>query len=146
MKPFKKPFFIVCLVIFSLIISVGQEQVQANDTAKHVLILPFQIHSAKDMTYLEDAIFDMLSSRLEKPGQFNIIKENTRASDFSEVSALGKQHNADYVVTGSMTFFGDEVSTDARVYEIEKISPVIIFHEYGNTSDGVLVQREVMNE
>lgn len=146
MKPFKKPFFIVCLVIFSLIISVGQEQVQANDTAKHVLILPFQIHSAKDMTYLEDAIFDMLSSRLEKPGQFNIIKENTRASDFSEVSALGKQHNADYVVTGSMTFFGDEVSTDARVYEIEKISPVIIFHEYGNTSDGVLVHIEKLAE
>jgi TolB-like protein len=144
-KPFKSSFLIACLVIFSFTIYFGQEQVQA-DTAKHILILPFQIHSAKDMTYLEDAIYDMLSSRLEKPGQINIIKESTRAGDFSEVSALGKQHNADYVVTGSMTFFGDEVSTDARVYKTGKISPVIVFHEYGNTGAGVLVHIEKLAE
>jgi TolB-like protein len=141
-KPFKSSFLTACLVILSLLLSLDQEQVQADDTAKHILILPFQIHSAKDMAYLEKAISDMLSSRLEKPGQINIIKEDTRASDFSEMSALGKQHNADYVVMGSMSFFGDEVSTDARVYESGKEVPAIVFHEYGNTGDGVLVHIE----
>ena len=34
------------------------------------------------------------------------------------------------------------VSTDARVYETGRTEPVIVFHEYGNTGDGVLVHIE----
>jgi len=145
-KPFKSSLLIVCLLTLSLIFPIAQEQVQAEDTVKHVLILPFQIHSAKEMAYLKDAIFDMLSSRLEKPGQVDIIKESTQASDLSAVLSLGKQHKADYVVTGSMTFFGDEVSTDARLYESGKKVPAMVFHAYGNTGDGVLAHIEKLAE
>jgi TolB-like protein len=130
---------IVCLVMIAPCLP---ERVQAGDVEKRILILPFEIHADKDMSYLEDAVFDMLSSRLERAGRVSIARGNIPTHDFVRISALGKEHRADYIITGSMTFFGEEVSTDARVFETGKEAPVLVFHEYGHTGDGVLTHIE----
>ena len=143
MKSFKPSFLIACMVISSMMFGPGSyDQARADDTITRILILPFQIHAAKDMAYMENAVSDMLSSRLEKPGQLSIVKETVYVSDIAEISTLAEKHNADLVVMGSMTFIGNEVSTDARVFETGNMSPLIVFHEYGNTGDGVLAHIE----
>jgi FG-GAP-like repeat len=142
-KPFKQSLLFVCLAVFFIMVCSGmRDPVRGDDSTTRILILPFQIHAAKDMVYMEKAISDMLSSRLEKPGRVSVINETIHSSNISEMTALLEKHNADLVVTGSMTFMGNEVSTDARVFETGNPSPLIVFHAYGNTSDGVLAHIE----
>ena len=38
-----------------------------------VLILPFAIHSEKDLSFLKEGIWDMLSSRLSQEGKVSIV-------------------------------------------------------------------------
>ena len=129
------PYVIVCSLISVL---THPQPAPSAESPKQMLILPFAIHASEDMAYMETAVMDMLSSRLEKPGQIRVVKGTESTREASRCQALMVQHQADYLVTGSMTLFGDEVSIDASMYAAGNPSPTVVFHEYGKTSDGVL--------
>ena len=40
---------------------------------KRIALLPFKINSEKDLSFLKDGIFDMLSTRLAKEGQVEVL-------------------------------------------------------------------------
>jgi TolB-like protein len=92
-----------------------------------VAILPFQIHSAEDLSYLKEGIYDIISSRLAASGQIDVIGKSSiervltemRPSHITEEVAreAGIRLKADYVVLGSITKIAEFISLDARLID-----------------------------
>ncbi|MBI4776899.1 MAG: VCBS repeat-containing protein [Deltaproteobacteria bacterium] len=94
---------------------------------KSILILPFNIHSEKDLSFLQAGIQDMLSTRLAEKGQVTVIDKVKAAEAYRELQGeftsdrlqeTGKKYAADYVLYGSLTVLGESVSLDAQVLDV----------------------------
>ncbi len=115
-------------------------------TPKTVLVLPFNIYSEKDLSFLQNGIRDMLSSRLSQEGKVQVlgrgaVDEATAATaevDQRVAADLGQAAGADYVVFGSLTVFGDNISTDARLYRVDDGKPALTFYDTGNDQGDVI--------
>jgi TolB-like protein len=114
---------------------------------KKVLILPFKIHSQKNLTYLQEGIRDMLSSRLADEDKVvfipeeevqKIIKNQGVPQTETAVITLGKTLAADYVVLGSLTILGDNISTDGKLIDIRKGESVVNFNRLGTHSSEII--------
>ena len=115
---------------------------------RRVLILPLGIHSDKDVTFLQDGIRSMLSSRLYQPGKTVIIsREETLKAVEAHGGAvttdpaaveLAKQLNADYVVVGSLMMMGENVSTNVRMLDVDQNKPVAVVNQVGKTQGAVI--------
>ena len=114
---------------------------------KRVLILPFKIHSQKNLTYLQDGIRDMLFSRLAHEDKVLFIPEEdvqkaikNQGLPQTERAAitLGKTLAADYVVLGSLTILGANISTDGKFIDIGKGKSVVNFNRLGTNSSAII--------
>ncbi len=80
-------------------------------------ILPIVVHSADDPTYLRNGLADMLASRIDQAGGFEVIrvdeveKGTTRLPEAIETA---KDLGADFVLFGSFTRFGTGASLDMQ--------------------------------
>jgi len=92
-----------------------------------VAIIPFKINAEKDMTFLKDGVIDMLSSRLSSGENVEVIGRQeteevvkTIEGILNEVKAreVGVKLEADYVLFGSLTIFGDSVSIDSKMVDV----------------------------
>jgi TolB-like protein len=83
-----------------------------------VAILPVVVHSgAADPRYLSEGFSDMLAARLEQLGGMRVLREDdARAATtrLPEAIERGRELEADYVVFGSFTQFGDGASLDVQ--------------------------------
>ena len=64
-----KQFVGICLTLAFVCIhtaSTAQEP-------KRVALFPFKVNAEKDLSFLRDGIFDMLSSRLSSPGKVEVL-------------------------------------------------------------------------
>jgi TolB-like protein len=112
-----------------------------------VLILPFAINADKDLAYLKKGTADMLASRLAAIDQVKVItaadsglelEKIPEAPDAQTAVALGAEARADYVLFGSLTVFGNNVSTDARFFDVRQKQAVLNFSEMGNAQGEVI--------
>jgi TolB-like protein len=103
---------------------------------KKIAILPFEIHSEKDITHIQHGIKHMLSSRLSWTGHtaitdkrtiVNALGKNSSLAKDKFLPAMAKTTDSDYVLTGSITEFADAFSIDARIYNIEDQTSVPFF-------------------
>jgi len=115
---------------------------------RRVLILPLGIHADKDVSFLQDGIRSMLSSRLYQPGKTVIIsREETLKTVEAHGGAvttdpaaveLARQLKADYVVVGSLMMLGDRISTNVRMLDVGQNKPVAAVNEVGKTQGAVI--------
>jgi len=112
-----------------------------------VLILPFTIHSEKDLSFLQKGVEDMLSTRLSKEGKVvpfsraetqQAIKDMPEPINIHSAVALGERLQADYAVFGSLTVFGDSISTDARFIDVSTKKQVVIFNQSGESKGDLI--------
>jgi TolB-like protein len=106
-----------------------------------VAILPFQIHSAENLAYLKEGIYDIISSRLTASGEIHVIGKSRienvliemRPARITEevVREAGTRLKADYVVMGSITKIGDFISLDARLIDTKGGKPARSAHGQG---------------
>ena len=108
----------------------------ADEKAKRVLILPLSIHSEKDLTFLNKGIMDMMAARIGQSAA--VIREDAPAPGKDPVQ-MGRDLNADYVVTGSLTVFGNSASTDAALTAVDSGDAALLFSQFGQSSDDVLM-------
>ena len=99
------------LWIFSSGIALSQPPVK-------LAILPFKIYSSKDLTYLQQGLCVMLKTRLSWKGHIEIVDIDKKASE--DINKLAKEFNLDYVLSGSLTVFGNSASIDLNLNNIEK--------------------------
>lgn len=114
------------------------------EVPKKVLILPFEIYSQQDLSYLKKAIPEMLTSRLFSPEKIMVIEperveeelKNYKTLDKKVALELAKNLSADYVIWGSVTVIGEVVSIDAQIMDIGQAKkPAQFFQEIKGLSD-----------
>ena len=91
-------------------------------------VLPFSVHSAENIEYVQQGIWDMLNSRISANDKIEVTTKDTvlanlKEADKKELTAgdvyeLGKKMNADFVVWGSITKIGNNVSIDGKLVDI----------------------------
>ena len=93
-----------------------------------VAVLPFAVHSAENIDYVQKGIWDMLASRIsvsdkiEVTGKETVLealkKQEGKELSLTDVYGLGKLLNLDYIVWGSITKIGNSFSVDGKLVDI----------------------------
>ena len=130
----RRPIVILCLLTSLFVLSISPAL--ADEETKRVLILPLTIHSEKDLAFLNQGIMDMMASRISQSAK--VIREGAPAPGKDPVQ-MGRDLNADYVVTGSLTVFGNSASTDATLTAVDSGDTALQFSQFGQSSGDVLM-------
>ncbi len=90
-----------------------------------VLVLPFKIHSMKELSYMRAQIPEVIKKHLKQAGA--VIPEEKTAPDLKykspvlkyknidQIKQIGVKNGADYMVWGSLTWIEDRFSLDAKM-------------------------------
>lgn len=136
----------VALMFTVILLALGPTR-QAAAEARKVLIVPFSIHAEKDLAFLQKGITAMLSSRLTDLGKVTVIDQGAVDALLKELPATltretaaeaGRQAGADYVAFGSLTVFGESISTDARFVETAAGALLVTFNETAQNQGEVI--------
>jgi TolB-like protein len=128
----KKNVLILNFVIITLFCSL----ISAADEPTRIAVLPFKINAEKDLSFLRDGINEMLASRLTFPGKVQVISKSETENALQKVGAivneatareLGTELNADFVLYGSLTVFGNSLSLDAKLVDVTGANPSLTF-------------------
>jgi TolB-like protein len=136
-------------VLFPIIICLSFVLISNGSAAEpaKVLILPFTIHSDKDLSFLQKGVEDMLATRLALKDQVVVIEGSAlvlepekipEEIDADAAVKLAEDSQADYVLFGSLTVLGDTISTDAKFFDVNQKQPVLTFSELGDTTGQVI--------
>jgi len=110
-----------------------------------VVVLPFEIHAVKDLSYMQTEISDMIKRDLKQDGA--IILEQEIISDLSwekvaetveGIRNFGVKSDADYVIWGSLTCIGQQFSLDAKMIKSFGEGSVGVFVKEGRGIENVL--------
>ena len=141
------------LTIGALLFCIAAWPVQAMAAEpQRVAILPFKMNAEKDLSFLRNGIFDMLSSRLSAPDKVQVLSrtevekvvaEETGPAEkdpIDEATArrIGAKLKADYVVYGSLTVFGDSLSIDAKMLDVAGTQPPVTVFSQSSDMSGVI--------
>jgi TolB-like protein len=138
-------------LLWSLIFIILNLQIALAEAPKRIVLLPFKINAEKDLSFLQDGIYDMLSSRLAKEGQVEVlprakaeeaIKTIAEGGTVNETTArsIGNQLNADFTLFGSLTVLGENVSIDAKMVDISGNRPTMTFFDQSQDLGAVITK------
>jgi TolB-like protein len=112
------------LTLFSLLLFAATPALAAP---ARVAVLPLTVNAEKDLTFLQEGILDMLASRLAWPDKVEVINKSATKAALAGVEGfdgesrallVGGKLQADYVLFGSLTVFGESVSIDAKMVDV----------------------------
>ena len=128
---YKRPGILLLLIVSLILVSSAALNAEQE---QNVAVLPFSIHSEEDLSYLSQAIPDMLSTRLEKRGEIKTVEKPLLAKtlqamelktiDGEQAVLLGEKLGVDYLVLGGLTKIGRTLSLDISLIETKKTKPV----------------------
>jgi TolB-like protein len=142
----------LCLSIIFLLAAVALSfDFSYAQTPKRIALLPFKINSEKDLSFLKDGIFDMLTTRLSKEGQVEVLSRSqveaalkavAPSGNVNEAAArdIGSRLNADYVLFGSLTVLGNNVSIDAKMTDVTGGKPTMTFFDQSQDLGAVITK------
>ncbi|MGZ3577990.1 MAG: FG-GAP-like repeat-containing protein [Syntrophales bacterium] len=117
---------------------------------KTVAVLPFSVHSAESIDYVKQGIWDMLSSRIAVTDKREVISKDSviqamkgkEGKDLAlqDIYGLGKKMNADFVVYGSITKFGNSMSIDGKLVDIAANKSTVSLFTQSQGMDEVIVK------
>jgi outer membrane protein insertion porin family len=116
----------------------------AEDIVRTVILMPFEIHSKENAANLQNAIYEGLAGRLGKATniilvereQFSKILEGRHIDD-SLAQAVGKKMDANYVIMGSLTEFGESISANVRILDVKKETFLPAVFAQGRGPEGI---------
>jgi hypothetical protein len=125
---------LLCLSSFLFLLSPSTAL--TDDRAHQVLILPLTIHSQKDLNFLNRGMMDMLASRISPVA---IVIREDEVNPGQTPLQLGRDLGTDFVVTGSLTLFGNSTSTDAVLTAVKSGEAVLQYNQFGQRDGDVLM-------
>jgi outer membrane protein insertion porin family len=94
----------------------------APEPSVRVIVLPFQVHSARQLQYLEASLADLLTTRLEGTGAVDVLERDAATDRFRSATGsepglrtIALERGARFVITGSLTELAGQYSLDLRV-------------------------------
>jgi len=106
------PAVLAALLLFASITPSAEAQGRVK-----IALLPIVVHSSEDPSYLRSGLSDMLVSRLDQAGLFDVqrIEDPSRATtSLEQAIKLGAATGAEFVLFGSFTRFGQGASLDMQ--------------------------------
>ncbi len=148
MKPFRLSKSVTTVIFLFMVITCCQIfPMSARAQVQQVIILPFTMNAEKDLTYIQEGISHMLSSRIARkektiiiPGKTILDKihnARTLAGD-ALVKAVADNAAAEYIIAGSITEFAGSFSLDTRVYSSVSPTPLRTFFSQADSLDGII--------
>ncbi len=133
----KNPISIKAVVtLLALFFAINYQQAFAEDVKK-IVLLPFDVHSRADISTLREAVYKGLATELVKSKNIQLIERSAfakaiegRRIDENLALRVGKDSGAAYVIMGSLSRFGEQISVDAKVIDVKE----------GRTLPGVFAQ------
>ena len=140
-----KRLFGLLLVFSSVVLAAGGGMA---DEPSRIVIVPFKMNAERDLSFLKEGIVDMLTSRLSWGERVVVGREDTDRVlvDMSvpvneEIArTIGSRLQADYVLFGSLTIFGNSISLDAKVVDVHQKKPTLTFFKQSKEIDEVIPQ------
>ncbi|MBE9530088.1 MAG: outer membrane protein assembly factor BamA, partial [Proteobacteria bacterium] len=124
----------LCLIIIAILCFLPNTA--HSSEAVRVLVIPFEIHAVKDLSYMQTEISDMIKKDLKqegavilKPEMILDFEREKHTETIEEIRNVGVKSGADYVVWGSLTWIGQKFILVAKMIE-----------SFGEESVGVLVK------
>jgi outer membrane protein insertion porin family len=116
-------FLVWCLLIPAII--------QGEEERSNVAVLPFGIYTSEPMDHLKEGFQEILSLHIAKKGLTVINpdvvnrypKAYSSVLEEKDLYAMGKDLNADWVITGSITQIGDKISISLKLLDTTKDKP-----------------------
>ena len=118
-----------------------------------VVIVPFKMNADRDLSFLKEGIVDMLTSRLSWEGGVVVIGRQETDQVLKDISgpvnekiarAIGASLEADYVLFGSLTIFGNSISLDARMVDVQQKRRAVTFFKQSTEMDEVIPQIDLL--
>ncbi|VEN73175.1 Outer membrane protein assembly factor BamA [Candidatus Desulfarcum epimagneticum] len=123
------PIYILMLVCFFSDALLAREPV-------NVLVLPFEIHAAKNVSYLKSEISSVIKTHLKNDGATLVEQERDikgSGDELEDLRSLGIWHGADYVIHGSLSWIDKRISLDARMITSFENNPPYVFFVEGES-------------
>ncbi|MBF0378351.1 MAG: hypothetical protein HQK72_12845 [Desulfamplus sp.] len=146
-------FFLIALFQFS---NIALSEANSSEI-KTVAITPFQINSQQDISYIQNGIHEMLTSRLACKDKILVVSENLESiklepikdvSDKNNISTEKEGHqnisSFDYMIRGSITEFAGAFSVDAIIYNISQNSSQSFFIQ-AETPEKIIPSVEILS-
>jgi len=117
--------FVASLISLAILLFCTNQVFGYGEERIKVAILPVQIHAAEKMDYLQGGLMDMLESHIGGKESIEILDRSVVAKAFDKFKkdlnettgkSLAQDLGADYLVAGSVTFFGRGGSIDFEVF------------------------------
>lgn len=137
-------FVSLAILVINLILA---SFVFAAQQPARVVVIPLKMNAEKDLSFLQDGIFDMLATRLSHPGKVNVVGKEKTLQASKDVSGpineqyaktVGSRLDADYVLFGSLTVFGNSVSLDAKLLDMSETNPTLSLFRQSQSMDDVI--------
>ena len=119
------PLIKIIFLLASLLL-VHHHNALAED-GKKIAILPFEVHAQVNAANLREAIYKGLSTEFAKSKSIQLIERGSFAKaiegkviDEKLALNVGKEAGANYVIMGSLSAFGEQISVDARVIDVKE--------------------------
>lgn len=147
--PGKVPTLTSFLIFFTmLVLETVSSRPAYSDSGRSssIAILPFEIISKEDISYIQSGVTKMLYSRLEWKDHLTLIDRETIAGSLKHIDSknqdrvvkkLSEMTGADFVISGSLTQFANAFSIDAKIYDI-KNKRYMPFFEQSNKIDDII--------
>ena len=133
-----------CLVLFVIMSLTLVPNTACPLETVRVAVLPFEVHSVKDLAYMQAEIAGIIKKHLKQDGAVVVdldLKPELRgaiAAGVDGIRNLGAKSGADYIVWGSITWIGQQFSMDAKMIETFGEAPPNIFFVEGKSIETLL--------
>jgi TolB-like protein len=141
--PLLKETFPICAIMQMVFLCYGAA-VTAGDYT--VALVPFRMNADENIVYIENGVRDMIASRMSYNVPITLVERGLIHNELSNVSAreltrkklmeLGSALQADFVIGGSISKMGNNVSIDVTILNLIK----------GGTTSSVFTQSLVLDE
>jgi len=115
------------------------------EVTSRIVVLPFDIRSDKDLSYLKTQIPAIISGQLEKDGgvivdtsSMALPETGGKGFDTPQARSIGSTSNADHVIWGSLTRTGKRISLDVKLLDIKKNDDLEYIHAEGDDIENLL--------
>lgn len=137
MRKYVSLFFIAILSFYASI-AYPQNKIK-------VAVLPFEIHSMKDLSYMETEISDVIKRHLQQDGatilDLNVDTDVSiwgKMGSIDEIRGFGVKSGANYVVYGSLTWIGQTFSIDVNMIDSFGEGLPKVFFKQGQSIENLL--------
>jgi len=132
------------ILLIGAILVVIPNIVCALETVR-VVVLPFEVHAMKDLSYMQTEIPGIIKKNLTQAGAAVVDLElppefswGKMASGIDGIRNLGVQGGADYVVWGSLTWIGQQFSMDAKLVKAFGQEPPSVYFVEGRSIEHLI--------